>query len=245
VTGASFFVADPLPPPGPFTLGGAEGRHAATVRRLRPGESVVLIDGAGGLARAVVQRSRRDEIDLQVAAGRVDPGPALHVTLIQALPKGDRAELAVELATEAGVDAVVPWAAERCVPRWTGERAGRGIHRWRAAAVQAAKQSRRAWIPTVAPLAGTDEVVRRIGAAAGALVLDAEASAGLAGVQLPARGELVLVVGPEGGITDAELALFRGAGARPVRLGPQVLRTSTAGAVALGALGVLTDRWSA
>ncbi len=243
--GAPFFVVDPLPPPGPFVLRGAEGRHAATVRRLRPGESLVLTDGAGRIAPASVLAVGRGEVELDVAPAVVVPAPAVGVTLVQALPKGERGELAVELATEAGVDAIVPWAAERCVTRWAGERAGKAAARWQATAVQAAKQSRRPWIPRVRTLAGTPEVAALVGAARAALVLHESATDGLAGAPLPAAGELILVVGPEGGITEQELAVFRGAGARTVRLGPQVLRTSTAGAVALGALGVLTGRWSA
>ncbi len=245
MTGDPYFVVDPLPPPGSFTLGGAEGRHASTVRRLRSGETLVLTDGAGRIAPASVRAARRGEVEMEVGQAAQVPPPAVRVTLVQALPKGERGELAVELATESGVDAIVPWAAERCVTRWAGDRADKGAARWRATAVQAAKQSRRAWIPPVRPLAGTSDIVALVRAAAAAIVLHESAGDALADAPLPAAGELVLVVGPEGGIADGELAAFRAAGGRAVRLGPQVLRTSTAGAVALGALGVLTGRWSA
>jgi len=151
--------------------------------------------------------------------------------------------LAAELATEAGVDEIVPWAASRCVARWTADRADRGHARWQNAAREAAKQSRRSYLPVVQQLASTTTVADRIRGAAGAVLLHESAELPLTAVALPPEGELLLVVGPEGGISDEELVTFREAGATPVRLGPEVLRTSTAGAVALGALGVLTGRW--
>jgi 16S rRNA (uracil1498-N3)-methyltransferase len=217
------------------------------VQRLRVGEELVLGDGRGGLARAAVTAAGRDRLELAVLHRVAVAAPAPRVVLAQALVKGDRGELAVELATEAGVDEIVPWQAQRCVARWAdGPRGDRALARWRATVRAAAKQARRAWVPEVGPLAGTAALVRRIAASDGALVLHeaaADTLAGFAGA-LPAGGELLLVVGPEGGICDAELAALTAAGARAVRLGPEVLRASTAGAVALGALGVLTGRWA-
>jgi 16S rRNA (uracil1498-N3)-methyltransferase len=242
--GVPYFLVDRLPAPGPFALTGAEGRHAATVRRLRSGESLVLTDGRGGVARATVTDVGRGELSVQVdLVERHDP-PAVQVTLVQAIPKGDRGELAVELATEAGVDTLVPWAAQRCVVRWSADRAAHGVQKWRLAARAAAKQSRRPFVPSVTDLASTADVVGLVGRSSAALVLDDAAPSALRTVQLPESGDVVLIVGPEGGLTEEELTVFRTAGALPVRLGPQVLRTSTAGAVALGALGVLTGRWT-
>src|SRR6476660_6510787 len=144
-----------MPGTGNFRLTGAEGRHAATVRRLRVGESMVLTDGSGGFAAATVTQVARGELTVEVGpAERSDP-PAVRVTLVQAVPKGDRGELAVELATEAGVDAIVPWAAARCVARWAADRAGHGVQRWRTTTREAAKQSRRIFVPPVAELTGT------------------------------------------------------------------------------------------
>ena len=241
--GVSYFLVDRLPPRGLFVLTGAEGRHAATVRRLRSGEPLVLTDGRGGVATATVTDVGRGELTVRVDAVQSQQPPAVRVTLVQAIPKGDRGELAVELATEAGVDAVVPWAAQRCVVRWTADRAAHGVEKWRSATRAAAKQSRRAFVPTVGDLATTADVVALAGGAA-VLVLDDAGSCALRDVDLPESGDVVLIVGPEGGLTQEELTVFQTAGATPVRLGPQVLRTSTAGAVALGALGVLTGRWT-
>jgi 16S rRNA (uracil1498-N3)-methyltransferase len=166
------------------------------------------------------------------------PDPRLVV--VQALPKGERAELAVELLTELGADEIVPWAAARSVVQWTGERAAKALTRWRRVAAEAAKQSRRPWVPVVAELANTSEVAAR---ARGALVLHEGAALALTGAVLPVGCDIILVVGPEGGITADELAAFTAAGAVPVRLGEPVLRTSTAGAAALAVLSVRIGRW--
>ncbi|WP_415362801.1 16S rRNA (uracil(1498)-N(3))-methyltransferase [Saccharothrix sp. BKS2] len=238
------FLVTALPPGPSALLDGPEGRHAATVRRLRAGEELVLSDGSGEQARCVVTEVLRDALALEVVERRTVPEPAVRVVLAQALVKGDRGELAVELATEAGVDAVVPWRASRCVTKWDdGPRGAKALERWRATAREAAKQSRRARVPSVAAPASTAELARLAASSAVALVLHESSSSALGSVPLPASGDVLLVVGPEGGITDEELSALTAAGAHAVRLGPDVLRASTAAAVALGALGVLTDRW--
>ncbi|MBB5152960.1 16S rRNA (uracil(1498)-N(3))-methyltransferase [Saccharopolyspora phatthalungensis] len=239
------FSVERLPAVGATTLDGPEGKHAATVRRLRAGEQLLLSDGQGGLARCEVAASARDSLRLSVAETWHVPQPALRVRLAQALVKGDRGELAVELATEAGVDAVVPWRAARCVAKWDdGPRGAKALARWRSTAAQAAKQARRAWTPLVDDPVSTRQLAELVGRADAALVLHESATTPLASVDLPAAGELVLVVGPEGGVASDELATLTDAGAQVVRLGPTVLRASTAAAVALGAVGVRTDRWN-
>jgi 16S rRNA (uracil1498-N3)-methyltransferase len=244
MTTPPLFLLDALPSGATVVLDGPEGRHAATVKRLRPGELVQVTDGRGHTARAVVEAVHRDALDLRLTERTTEPPPAPRVVLAQALVKGDRSELAVELATEAGVDAVLPWRAARCVVRWeSGLRGEKALARWRTTAREAAKQARRAWVPVVEQPVTTADLARRIPGAAGALVLHEAAAEGLDAVDLPAAGDLLLVVGPEGGITDDERDVLVAAGARAVRLGPQVLRASTAAAVALGALGVLTGRW--
>jgi 16S rRNA (uracil1498-N3)-methyltransferase len=244
VTTAPLFLLDPLPEAGPARLDGPEGRHAATVKRLRPGETVLLCDGRGGLAHAVVDAAGRDTVDLTITARADADPPSPRVVLAQALVKGDRGELAVELATEAGVDGILPWRAARCVARWEeGPRGEKALGRWRSTAREAAKQARRPWLPVVEQPVTTAALARRVAGADLAVVLHEAAPERLADLALPPCGELLLVVGPEGGITDAEIGTLVEAGARPVRLGPEVLRASTAAAVALGALGVLTARW--
>lgn len=225
-------------------LDGPEGRHAVAVRRLAVGESVDLTDGAGLLVSAVVTGTEGKDVLRVVVVGRTEVAPPEpRFTVVQALPKGDRGELAVEMLTEAGADVVVPWAAERCVTRWKGERGQKALGRWRSTAREAAKQARRPWHPQVAELAGTEEVVALLAAAACPLVLHEEAESSLAAVHPPPAGDVVLVVGPEGGLSTAEVEALTGAGARAVRMGPTVLRTSTAGVVALGVLLSRTGRW--
>ena len=241
---APLFLVDALPAGADAVLDGPEGRHAATVKRLRVGEALVLADGRGGLAHAVVAAVERDALSLRVVDRTTLPPPAPRVLLAQALVKGDRGELAVELATEAGVDAVLPWRAARCVARWeTGPRGEKALARWRSTVREAAKQARRPWVPQVEEPVTTAALTRRA-ATVPTLVLHESATDALPAVDLPTGGDLLLVVGPEGGIADEELDALVAAGARPVRLGPEVLRASTAAAVALGALGVLTGRWS-
>jgi 16S rRNA (uracil1498-N3)-methyltransferase len=244
VTSLPVFLVDELPVGDAFVLDGPEGRHAASARRLRPGEELVVSDGRGGLATCRVEHAERDTVALTVLDREQRPRPDLTVTLAQALVKGERGELAVELATEAGVDEVVPWRAERCVARWEdGPRGAKALARWQGTVREAAKQARRPWCPQVADPVSTVQLLDRVGCAAATLVLHESATARLPEVKLPVDGELLLVVGPEGGISDAELAALTAAGATPVRLGPSVLRASTAGAVALGAIGALTNRW--
>lgn len=227
-----------------FTLDGAEGRHAAAVRRLRAGERLLVSDGRGAVARCAVVEAGKDTLDLTVEERWTEPAPAPRVVVVQALVKGDRGELAVELATEAGADEIVPWRARRSIAKWeAGPRGDKALAKWRSTAREAGKQSRRAWLPEVAEPVELAGLSQRVGASALALVLEAGMSTPLADVTLPGGGDILLVVGPEGGIDPTELDALTSAGAIPVRLGPAVLRTSTAAAVALGAIGALTPRW--
>lgn len=246
--GLSLYRCPELPAAGASgEVTGPEARHAVVVARLRSGERVLLGDGRGGLAECLVDAVAPDRFDVTVLARRDEEPPSPQVTLVQALPKGERGDLAVDLATEAGVDAIVPWQAARCVARWQGVKARRGVERWQATAASAAKQARRAYVPEVAELAGTAAVARLVAEVSGAggvvALLHEEAARPFAALPVRDASRVVLVVGPEGGIAPEEIATLTAAGGVPVLLGPHVLRTSTAGAVALGALGVLTDRW--
>ena len=231
MSGEPYFLVGAMPAPGEFLLDGDEGRHAATVRRLRPGEQFVLVDGRGSRAPGEVVATARGALMLRVGDAVLDPEPAVRVVLVQALPKGERSDLAVDLATEAGVDEIVPWQSARCVARWTGspDKALRGRTRWQTVAREAAKQSRRSRVPEVRALADTDAVADLVAGAAGAVVLHESGSVPLTSVTMPTAGNLVLVVGPEGGLAPEELARFAAAGATTVGLGPEVLGTSAAG----------------
>ncbi|GAA2499574.1 16S rRNA (uracil(1498)-N(3))-methyltransferase [Streptomyces longisporus] len=248
---APVFVVESLAGVGPGSvveLDGPEGRHAVSVRRLQPGEDVVLTDGLGrGAAGAVVRTEGKDRLFVEPVEFPVEPEPSPRITVVQALPKGDRGELAVETMTETGVDAIVPWSAARCITQWKGERGLKALAKWRATAREAGKQSRRLRFPEVADAATTKQVAALLAKADFAAVLHEDrdyASEPLATAELPASGEIVLVVGPEGGVSEQELALFAEAGAKAYRLGRSVLRTSTAGTAATALLLGRTGRWS-
>lgn len=226
-----------------IVLRGPEGHHAATVRRLLVGEAVDLVDGRGTRASCRVVSVGRDVLEAEVLTRTYESGPSPRLVLVQALAKGDRGELAVELATEVGIDEVLPWAAGRSIVKWEGERGAKALSRWRSTALAAAKQSRRAWLPAVAEPCSTDQVCNRVRAAAASYVLHELAAQPLATVAVPAHGEILLVVGPEGGIRDEEAAALVAAGAVAVRLGSSILRTSTAGAAAAAVVSARTARW--
>ena len=240
----SLFYVDALPGVGGIAVvDGGEGFHASNVRRIRPGEELDLSDGAGTVAHSVVEEAVKGRLTARVLDLTEIARPTPAVTVVQALPKSERSELAIELATEAGADGFVAWQAQRCVARWeSAAKIDKGLRRWGAVARSAARQSRRAHVPQVEGLMSTADLLGRAPDAL-TLVLHESATVPLADIGLADAASVLLVVGPEGGISDEELAQFTGAGARTVRLGPTVLRTSTAAAVALGAIGVLTRRW--
>ncbi len=226
-----------------LSLTGPEGRHAATVRRLQVGEPLDLADGKGQLVRGQVAALLPDGLQVQVLRREQVPEGSPRLVLVQALAKGDRGELAVELATEVGVEEILPWSAARCVVRWDGARGEKALQRWRSTAREAGKQSRQARHPTVGDPVTTAGLVQR-SAGATLLVLHEQATVALASVALPAVGEVLLVVGPEGGLTEDELAALQAAGGQAVRLGRSVLRTSSAGAVAAAVISARTTRWA-
>ncbi|MFE6891833.1 16S rRNA (uracil(1498)-N(3))-methyltransferase [Streptomyces sp. NPDC057694] len=247
---APVFVVESLEhiPGGELVVDGPEGRHAVSVKRLRAGEDVVLTDGRGlwseGVVKAAEGKDRLVVTDLESVWEEPQEQP--RITVVQALPKGDRGELAVETMTETGVDAIVPWEASRCITQWRGDRKLKALGKWRATAREAGKQSRRVRFPEVADAASTKEVAALLAGADLAVVLHEDReheSAALASVDLPSSGEVVLVVGPEGGVSPEELAVFGEAGALTCRLGRSVLRTSTAGTAAVALLLGRTGRW--
>jgi 16S rRNA (uracil1498-N3)-methyltransferase len=237
------FLVDDLGDGETVVLTGAEAHHAAIVKRLTVGEFVLLADGDGGLAETQVASVDRDRVVLTVSRRSYAAIPDPRFVVVQALPKGDRAELAVEVLTELGADEIVPWAASRCISQWKGEKLDRGVAKWRRTAIEASKQSRRSRIPAVASMASTSAVLRRITDAELSLVLHEDASEPLTDVALPPSGDVLLIVGPEGGVTPDEVKTFADAGAQPVRLGAEVMRTSTAGAAALAVLSAKAGRW--
>lgn len=238
-----FLVHDDAPPleaDGVVVLGGAEAHHAAAVRRVRVGESVTLGDGRGAWADGVVEEVSPKRVAVRVSSRRDVAAPDTTLVLVQALAKGDRDELAVQAATELGVDEIVPWQAARSVSRWDAAKAAKGVARWQSIVREAAKQAHRAWVPAVRPPVTTAQLAAEDGTI---LLLEPSAVAALSQVALPDAGRIVLVVGPEGGIAPEELSALQDAGAVAVRLGETVLRTSTAGPAALAVASARLGRW--
>lgn len=227
---------------GDVLVTGEEGRHAVVVRRIRVGEVVLVSDGAGTAVRGPVTRVEKAGLAVSVAEVIHAPEPTVRYVAVQALAKDDRAELAVEMLTELGIDEVVPWQAARSVVRWAPDRADRALGRWRAKAREAAKQSRRFRVPVVTLPMTTAELSLRIEQTALTAVLHERAGEPLSRLTVPTEGEVMFIIGPEGGLTEEEVAAFTAAGGHPVLISDAVLRTSTAGVVALAQLQALAGR---
>lgn len=234
----ALFLADFREPrPGDeLTLAGDEGRHAVAVRRITVGETIMLADGAGTAVRGPVLSTDKASLIMRVEDVLRTPVDRVRFIAAQALAKGDRAELAVEMMTELGVDEIVPWQASRSIVKWVPDRAERHLARWRSSAREATKQSRRYRVPVVTVPMSTRELALRIPETALTLLLDESAEGALASLELPSAGDVMVVIGPEGGIAPEELAALVAAGGIAVRISDGILRTSTAGVVALAQL---------
>lgn len=240
------FVVDSLEgcrPGDTVSLHGPEAHHAQGVMRLRSGDALTVVDGSGRFGTGRLTVAERSRVDVVLDDVGLEPEPLPAIVVVQALIKGDRSERAIESMTEVGVDRIVPWSAEHSISQWRDDRAERGVRKWRDAAWSAAKQSRRARFPEVDSLRTTPDVLELIRTAELTLVLDERADVSIADVGIPASGSVVLVVGPEGGLSDDERRACAAAGGRPVRLGPTVLRASTAGTVAAALVLSQTPRW--
>ncbi len=225
---------------GVVSVTGDEARHAILVARLRVGERVAVGDGAGLIVEGTVSSADAGVFSVTVERTRREERPRPELWLAQALAKGDRDELAVQAATELGVSGVIPWASERSVSRWVGAKAVKGRERWQTIVREASKQAIRAWVPDVGEPTTTQGLTALTGLV---LVLEPTASTALTALPIDEHDRITLVVGPEGGVSDRELATLAEAGAHAVRLGPEVLRTSTAGPAALAVLNARLSRW--
>lgn len=231
-----YFLTDD---PAAGVLTGAEAKHAH-VKRIQPGERIMLIDGQGSAAEATVTRVDGQRVECDVVRQERFERPTPRVTVVQAVPKGERAELAVDLAVQGGADAIVPWISHRTIARWPANKQAKQVAKWRAQALASAKQARRAWVPEVREPVTTNQLAGLVGSlpAGSALVLHEDATEPIREVEF--GDEVWLIVGPEGGIGEDELDLLQ---ARPVKLGPEVLRTASAAFAGLCAIGALTARW--
>lgn len=245
---APVFLIDPdraegAQPGSVVELDGPEGRHAVVVQRLRSGEAIELVDGLGRRLIGTVTTATKDACSVAVETVDDAAEPRPRITAVQAIAKGDRGELAVQMLTEAGIDVIIPWQAENSVAKWDDDRAVKHLAKWRATAREAAKQARRSRLPQVESPVGTAAVVDLIANAGVALVLDEEATTPLTSIDFSTAHDVLLLIGPEGGLSSSERVVFADAGADVVRLGTTVLRTSTAGVAALGVVMARVGRW--
>jgi len=225
-----------------YVLSGEEGKHAATVKRLRAGEAIQLTDGTGIRIEAKVLENRGASLELAIESITEEEPSSLQLTLVQALAKGDRDELAVQAATELGAVSIVPWQANRCVSKWEDAKLVRGVTRWQTIVAEAAKQSLRVTTPNVLSAVSSSELAEMVPSFDTVLILDPTGEKSLKSF-LPLTGKLAVVVGPEGGIDLSELELLEQAGAKRVHLGTGILRTSTAGLAAISAILALGSAW--
>lgn len=245
---AHFFIddslrADTAVPGAVLSIDGAEARHAVTVSRVKPGERLRVGNGAGLMLEVTVTGAEGALLRFRVDEAFVAEPDTPRILLVQALAKGDRDEMAVQAATELGIDGVFPWAASRSVTRWEGAKVAKGQARWTTIVREASKQSIRAWLPHVAGLTSTKQLAAMAGSTR-MLLLEPTAELRLTEIAAPTDDrDIVLVVGPEGGIAPNELEQLEQAGATRVRLGETVLRTSTAGPAALAILNATLGRW--
>jgi len=218
------------------TLSGPEAKHAVSVRRMQVGEAIQLTDGQGMRIRGNVLSTSATALELKVSQVVTEAKPELVITLVQALAKGDRDEMAIQAATELGVSEIIPWQASRSISRWDAAKEAKGRARWQQIVNEAGKQSLRAYWPEVQASLNTTELAKAVSGFDLVLVLDTTATLPLSSVSIPKAGTVAIVVGPEGGLEASELEALADSGATLVSLGSNVLRTSTAGPAVIAAL---------
>ncbi|MET1053017.1 MAG: 16S rRNA (uracil(1498)-N(3))-methyltransferase [Mycetocola sp.] len=224
-------------------LTGAEAKHALTVNRSRIGDELRIGNGRGLMAVGQVETTEPGIVGIRISSVVTETDPHPRLVLVQALAKGDRDELAIQAATELGVSAIIPWAASRSVSRWEGAKKEKGRLRWETIVREASKQSIRSFVPEVTAIVSTPDL-ERLASSSRVVLLDPTATEPLSALVPGSESrDLLLVVGPEGGISDRELDTLSAAGAERARLGSTILRTSSAGPAAIAVLNVALGRW--
>ena len=241
MTNPVFLVSPGSLKPGIVLVDGDEGRHAATVKRIRVAEFIDLADGKGMRATGEVVAVGRDFLEVKIAEVTQVKPSAVQITAVQALAKGERAELAIEISTEVGADTIIAWKSEHCIAKW--DDSGKTLAKWQRIAREAAKQSRRSFVPDVIAAITTNQLIEELKSYDAVFVLHETAEVSLAAATIPQKGNIAVVTGPEGGISPTEIDVFTQAGFKIVRMGETVMRTSTAGAIAMAVIAAKTARW--
>ena len=228
----------PLSPGAVIDLPDSAARHAVTVLRLQKGDVLTLFNGEGGEYRASLVAVHKHEARVRVAEFRdVERESPLAITLALGISAGERMDYALQKATELGVSAIAPLATERSVVKLAGERADKRLHHWQNVVIAACEQCGRNRVPVVASVQTLFSYLAGVGGGAGLLMLSPDAATPLK--KVPASAAVVLLVGAEGGFSQAEDEAARSSGFEAVSLGPRILRTETAPVAALAALQTL------
>jgi 16S rRNA (uracil1498-N3)-methyltransferase len=232
----TLFFVDDLPTTGSYEFSNEDAHHAIRVLRMQAGDEFMLSDGKGAWSQVKATEVSKKSITVEVIESGYQEPLATTITVVQALPKGDRAKEAIELLTEAGVDRIVPWAASRSI--------GKGSDKFAITAREASKQSRRFRVPEVTELATTAQICEAIKLSDLAIAFHESAQDKLSD-QISSHNvqNLLIIIGPEGGLTEEELAAFETAGAKVALMGRPILRSAHAGIAAVSAVSALLKVW--
>ena len=238
----TLFLVDKLESSQSIEVAGDEAHHAIKVLRIKLGEEILVSDGAGNWVRAVVENIEKKTFRAKVLERGFQEEKSPRLIVVQGLPKSDRVKDAIEILVESGVDLIIPWQADRSISKWQKD----SLVKWQSAAVAATKQSRRFRKPEIIDGLSLSELLEIESENSAFLVMHESATTKLSEVvtsKFAGMSEIIIVIGPEGGISDSELAVLEGAGAHIVGLGPEVFRSAHAGGAALSAVSALIGRW--
>jgi len=238
----TLFLVEKLTDAPVIEVEGDEAHHAIKVLRINLGEEILISDGSGNWVRAKVENIEKKSLSAKVLERGFQDERTPRLIVVQGLPKSDRVKEAIEILVESGVDLIIPWESERSISKWQKD----SLVKWQNAALAATKQSRRFRAPEIIDQLSLSQLLE-IASDTGAIVVMHESAkvklSEVVSTKFAGLSEIIIVIGPEGGLTDNELALLEGAGAHVLGLGPEVFRSAHAGGAALSAISALIGRW--